>query len=63
MITGCSFYVVFVVAVDFAADLICLFNQPQYFSFKIKKTKSNTYWNGTFLYLYATVTQALQIGE
>ena len=63
MITGWSFYVAFVVPVDFAADLICLFNQSQYFSFKTKKAKWNTKWNETFLYLYATVTQAIQTGE
>ena len=39
MITGWSFNVAFVVAVDFAADLISLFNQPQYFLFKNKKAK------------------------
>ena len=39
MITGWSFYVVFVFAVDFAADLICLFNQAKYVLFKIKKAK------------------------
>ena len=33
VITGWSFYVAFVVAVDFAADLICLFNQPNIFHF------------------------------
>ena len=37
MITGWSFYVIFVVAFDFAADLISLANQPKYFSFKTKK--------------------------
>ena len=39
MVTEWSFYVVFVFAVDFAADLICHFNQAKYILFKIKRAK------------------------
>ena len=51
MITGWSFYVAFVVAVDFAADIICLFNQPQYFSFKTKKSETPNETKHFFMFM------------